>query len=140
MNEVPSVGSEIPLVEVGTHSRGAIFLDGKHLITPELESAVARIADRYQGFHLGRFDFKVPSSDHLQRGEDLRVIELNGVTSEQTEMWDPKHSLWTTWRMQHTQWSRAFRVGSQCAQKGAKVSALRAVLTEVWRFRQSQRN
>lgn len=140
MNEVPRAGSEIPLVEVGTHSRGAIFLDGKHLITPELEAAVARIADRYQGFHLGRFDFKVPSSDHLQRGEDLRVIELNGVTSEQTEMWDPKHSLWTTWRMQHTQWSRAFRVGALCAQKGAKVSTLRAVLTEVWRFRQSQRN
>jgi hypothetical protein len=140
MDHVPATGTHIPLVEVGTHSRGAIFLDGQHLITPDLQAAVAHLAGRYAGFHLGRFDFKVPSQEHLMRGKDLRVIELNGVTSEQTEMWDPKHTLWTTWRMQHAQWARAFQIGGQCAKQGAKVSGVGQVLAEVWRFRQSRRN
>ena len=140
MDDVPAAGTHIPLVEVGTHSRGAIFLDGQHLITPDLQAAVAQLAGRYPGFHLGRFDFKAPSQEHLMRGRDLRVIELNGVTSEQTEMWDPKHSLWTTYRMQHAQWARAFQIGDQCAKQGAKVSGVGQVLAEVWRFRQSRRS
>ena len=40
-DHVPAPGEVVPLVEVGTHARGAIFLDGEHLVTPELEAAVA---------------------------------------------------------------------------------------------------
>lgn len=135
MESVPRDGERITLVEVGTHSRGALFLDGGHLITPALEEAIAGIAAPYEGFHLGRFDLKAPSPEHLMRGEGLRVIELNGVSSEQTEMWDPKYSLLTTWRMQHDQWARAFAVGKLCAQAGTPVISIREVLKEVWRFR-----
>src|SRR5258707_577043 len=36
IQEVPATGEKVQLVEIGTHCRGAIFLDGSDAITPEL--------------------------------------------------------------------------------------------------------
>ena len=55
---VPAQGEEVRLVDVGTHSRGAIFLDGRRLWTPALEAAIDAIAQRYAGFYFGRFDVR----------------------------------------------------------------------------------
>ena len=91
--QVPGNGEAIQLVEIGTHCRGAIFLDGGHAITPQLEGAIDRIAQTVRGFYFGRFDIRVPEASDLPLGERLKVLELNGVTSEATHIYDPKLSV-----------------------------------------------
>ena len=54
----------MPLVEVGSHCRGAIFLDASDLLTPALEDAVERVSRPHPGFHLGRYDVRAESDPH----------------------------------------------------------------------------
>jgi hypothetical protein len=49
-----------PLMELGTHCRGAMFLDGGWVITPELEERFDAISRGFAGFYVGRFDVRVP--------------------------------------------------------------------------------
>lgn len=138
--DVPAPGEVVRLVEVGTHARGAIFLDGEHLVTPELEAAVERIAARYEGFHFGRFDVRAPSAAHLARGEGLAVIELNGVTSEATHVYDPKHSIFAAYRILFSQWEVAYAIGAANAAAGAPTTSLPGILM-AWRaYREAQRS
>ncbi len=44
LSYVPEPGERVKLVEIGSHCRGAIFLDATHLRTPELEAAVDQLA------------------------------------------------------------------------------------------------
>ena len=137
---VPASGEIVRLVEVGTHARGAIFLDGAHLVTPELEAAVERIAARYEGFHFGRFDLRAPSAEHLARGEGLKVIELNGVTSEATRIYDPKHSIVGAYRILFEQWEIAYAIGAANAAAGASTTSLAGILRAWMAYRRSQRS
>src|SRR4051794_22938569 len=53
--EIPSQGEAVSLAEIGSHCRGAIFLNAAHLETPTLRAAVDRAAKCFEGFFLGRF-------------------------------------------------------------------------------------
>ncbi|MEM9382027.1 MAG: alpha/beta fold hydrolase [Planctomycetota bacterium] len=139
-DEVPAEGEVVPLCSVGTHARGAIFLDGADLVTPELEATVERIARRYEGFYFGRFDVRVPSAEALSRGEDLSIIELNGVTSEATHVYDPRHSIVAAYRILFAQWRIAYRIGAANAARGAETTSLLGILSEWRRYRRRQRS
>ena len=109
---------------VGTHSRGALFLDGSDLISPELLDAVERMVEGYEGFYFGRFDVMVPREEDLPLGRNLMVIELNGLTSEATHIYDPKNSLFYAWRILIEQWSIAFRIAEQNRSRGCRPMGL----------------
>ncbi len=110
---IPEKGERIKLVELGTHARGAIFYDRNDLITPELSKEIDRISQSFEGFYFGRYDLKVPSEDHLKRGEGIKVIEVNGVTSESTDIYDPEHSFFFGIRTLIKQWRICYEIGSQ---------------------------
>lgn len=130
--EVPAAGEQIQLVEIGAHSKGTIFLDGTHYRTDALEAAIDRISRGFEGFYFGRFDLRVPSVEALQQGRDLKIIELNGVTSEATNIYDPGHSLWTAYRILFAQWRLAFAIGAQNLARGARVVSGRELLRLVF--------
>jgi hypothetical protein len=69
----------IELVEIGNHCRGAIFLDGIHLATPELLAAIDAASRGYEGFFFGRYDLRVPSEEHLKAG---RAASVDGLGAE----------------------------------------------------------
>ncbi len=99
--EVPAEGVTVSLTDLGTHCRGAVFLDGGHLLTPELEATIDRISKSFEGFHFGRYDIRVPSQEDLLHGRNLQIVELNGVTSEATHIYDPKNSIFDAY-LSHT--------------------------------------
>ena len=111
IHEVPAADQSIQLVEIGTHCRGAIFLDGSETITPQLEEVIDRIAKTFDGFFFGRFDIRVPSRQDFMTGRNLKIVELNGVTSEATHIYDPKISLLDAYRVLFEQWRIAFEIG-----------------------------
>jgi hypothetical protein len=126
-------------VEVGTHARGALFLDGRHLVTPELTAAIDRLSQRFAGFHFGRYDLRVPSEAHLRRGEGLGVIELNGVTSEATNVYDPALGIFEAYRILGAQWAAAYEIGAVHAARGTPTLGLVGILREWVRYRRAQR-
>ena len=126
--DVPAAGETIELVEVGTHARGALFLDGSALITPEMTAAFDAISRHFAGFYFGRYDVRVPSVDDFQQGKHITVLELNGVTSEATHVYDPKNRLFRAWRDLMRQWRIAFEIGAANAEKGFEPISARRFL------------
>lgn len=127
LDDVPATGEPVTLTELGTHCRGAVFLDGAELITPALEAAVERVSRAFDGFYFGRYDVRTKSAEAFRRGE-FTVIELNGLTSEATSIYDPKHSVWFGWRMLCRQWALAFAIGAENRTRGVKP----LTLGEIW--------
>jgi len=129
LDEVPPAGAVVPLVELGTHSRGALFLDGTAaLATPELRAAVDAISHAFAGFYFGRYDLRCPSVEDFRAGKNLRVIELNGVTSEATAIYDPRHTLFKAWRMLDQQWRLCFAIGAANRARGAPPTPVRELV------------
>lgn len=120
IDQIPAVDEVVRLIDIGTHSRGAVFLDGEWLKTAALESKIDEICRSFKGFYFGRFDIRVPTHKDLQLGQNLKIIELNGVTSESTNIYDPRYSLIDAYRILFRQWRLAFEIGAQNSKLGAR--------------------
>ncbi|HXU08708.1 MAG TPA: VTT domain-containing protein, partial [Blastocatellia bacterium] len=125
VNEVPAEGERVQLVEIGTHSKGALFLDGGWIKTPELETAIDEISRAFDGFYFGRFDIRTSSVDDFRAGRNFKIVELNGVTSEATHIYDPRNSLIAAYRVLFEQWRLAFEIGAKNRERGIKPSSAR---------------
>jgi len=127
--EIPAQGESIQLVELGTHCRGAVFLDGNRYKSDALLAKLDEVLSKYTGFGFGRFDLRVPSGEALTVGENIQILELNGVSSESTDIYDPKNGIFHAWRVLCQQWRVAFEIGVANRSKGATVPTLSEVLT-----------
>jgi len=125
LEEVPAPGERVVLAELGTHSRGSLFLDANDLWTPELEASVDALSRSFEGFHVGRYDVRAPSAEALRRGEGYKVLELNGVVSEPTHMYDPRHGLDYAYRAMFALWRDIFEIAAANRARGARPSTLR---------------
>ena len=134
--DVPAAGEVICLVEVGTHARGSRFHDGAVLQTEPLTDAIDQISQQFDGgFFYGRYDIRAPSAAAFSRGEGLMVLELNGVTSEPTHIYDPAHTVWAGWRVLIAHWQHAYRIGAANIARGAaEATSLRDLLRAVRHF------
>lgn len=134
LSEIPAEGESFPLIDIGTHSKGAIFLDGSWARTPALEDRIDRICRGYKGFYFGRFDLRSATVDEFRSGS-FKIIELNGVTSEATNVYDPRNSLVEAYRILFRQWRIAFEIGAQNRAAGEKATTFRylaGLLSERW--------
>jgi membrane protein DedA with SNARE-associated domain len=123
LTDIPDAGERVRIAELGTHSRGAIFLDGGHLVTSALEAAVDRVSQTHPGFHIGRYDVRAASIEALQRGE-FQVIELNGVSAEPTHIYDPAVTLCQAYAAMRAQWRMAFEIGAMNRAQGVQPMGL----------------
>ncbi|HXG66161.1 MAG TPA: hypothetical protein VNO70_13755, partial [Blastocatellia bacterium] len=133
--DVPAQGERVQLVELGTHCRGAVFLDGGWVKTDALEEAIDRVSREFKGFYFGRYDIRAASVEEFQRGERFKVIELNGVTSEATNIYDPKNSLWAAYKILFEQWRIAFEIGARNRARGVKPIPLRTLFKLLIQYR-----
>ncbi len=131
---VPANGEQIQLVELGTHCRGAVFLDGGEIKTDALENAIDELSKSYEGFYFGRYDIRTPSLADFKKGKNFKVVELNGVTSEATNIYDPKNSLFTAYKILFEQWRIAFEIGAQNRKRGIEPLPVLGVLRLVIAF------
>jgi hypothetical protein len=115
--DVPRCGEVVPLAELGSHCRGAVFLDGGHLQTAPLSSAVDSIASGFPGFYFGRFDVRASTLVDFQAGR-FEILELNGVSAEATHIYDPTVGILEAYRVLFTQWRIAFEIGAHNRRAG----------------------
>ncbi|MDT8389941.1 MAG: VTT domain-containing protein [Lentisphaeria bacterium] len=131
LGTVVPMGESVRLVDIGTHCRGAIFLDGGRLVTPGLLDRLDAIGMAYEGFFFGRYDVRAESPEAFSEGR-FTILELNGLTSEATHIYDPRHSLGYAYRILFEQWRLAFEIGAANRARGYPVTGL-AGLWRLWR-------
>jgi hypothetical protein len=126
---IPSAGERVSLGFAGNHCQGTMFVDGAHLITRPLTLAIDRVAKAYPGFYFGRFDLRYTDPDELAQGRGFAIVELNGLTSESTNIYTPGWSFWRGQRVLRRQWGYAFAIARENIARGHKP----ATLAELWR-------
>jgi len=129
---VPAPGERVRLAQAGNHAQGTEFRDGRALLTPALEARVDDIARRIDGFYFGRFDVRYRDRDAFMAGTDFAIVELNGVTSEATHIYDPERSLAQAWRTLAAQWSLAFAIGAANRARGHRSTPVLELARLVW--------
>lgn len=132
LDHVPAVGEPFKLVFAGNHCRGAIFRDGTHLVTDAMLERFDAIAKDVKEFYFGRFDVRFRSIEALQKGEDFRIVEINGTGSEATHIWDRAMGLREAYRILFEQWRMAFEIGAENRGRGHKSIGLFKFLS-AWR-------
>ena len=135
---VPEEGEEVQIVDIGTHARGAIFTDGRDLITDELRDRMNEICQSVPGYYFGRLDIKAQSPEHLREGKGLKIIEVNGVTSESTIIYDNKYSFFDGQRILMRQWALAFEIGAQNRSRGVVPAKVLGFIKRVFKSLTSQ--
>jgi hypothetical protein len=124
---VPAAGERVRLVLVGNHCKGSIFLDGRDAITPALTERIEALARAVPEFNFGRFDVRFASLAALRRGDGFTVIEINGVGSEATHVWDARAKLLPAWADQLAHYRAAFAIGAAERARGARPSGVPAM-------------
>ncbi len=82
---------EIVLTDIGNHSKGTQFLNGNHLINEKLTALIDEISLQTGGWYYGRMDIKYDNFEDLINGKHFKIIEVNGIISEPTHMYDASH-------------------------------------------------
>ena len=131
---IPEDGERVTLGFAGNHAQGAKFTDGEDLITPELSGRIDAIADGFRdeqgrGFDIGRFDIRCGSYEQLKRGEGLGIVELNGLSCEPTNLYDPSRSLPWAWGVILGYWRHVERLSDARIADGSGVPITKA---EAW--------
>jgi hypothetical protein len=123
------------LVEAGNHCQGAIFLDGGRLFSEALERRIDEISQSIPGFFVGRFDIRYASAQALRDGRDFQIIELNGASSEATNIYDPRNSLWNAYRTLFRQWEIVFAIADENRKRGLRTMSVRTILEKFSQYR-----
>jgi hypothetical protein len=63
----------------------------------------------------------------LREGRDFAIIEINGVGSEATHIWDPDTSLREVFAAQFRHYGTAFSIAREMRRRGARTSGLRTM-------------
>ncbi|MDZ7607968.1 MAG: hypothetical protein U5K79_20865 [Cyclobacteriaceae bacterium] len=96
-NTILPKDEKIRLEPIGNHCRGTSFHDANQLLGNQLSAVFDTISTPIDGFYYGRFDLKVPSAEDLLAGRNIKILELNGVSSEVAHIYDPDYSLLRAW-------------------------------------------
>lgn len=117
---VPAPGEAVRLGLAGNHCQGALFRDGRDLLTPAFESAIDGIARGFRGgLDYGRFDVRYESEAALGAGR-FTIVELNGATGEPTSMYDPDKGLAWALGLLAGQWRLLYELGAERRRAGSR--------------------
>lgn len=109
----------------GTHD--ALFKDQRRLATPALEERIEYLSRAHPGFFVGRYDVCARTAQEISGGH-FEVIELNGVSSEPTYIYDHATTLGEALRALMLQWRAAFQIGAANRAQGAPLTPLPTLL------------
>jgi len=136
LNEVIASEQPYKLIFAASHSRGAIFRDANDLITPALNREINKIMADLPEFYYGRMDIKFADIAHLQRGEQLEIVEINSASSESLHIWDRKTPFLVAISSLLFQYKTLFQLGAANRKRGYHPPKLKQLLAN-WKHEKS---
>ncbi len=129
--KIPSKGEKVYLEPIGNHNRGTTFLNGNHYVNDELLRVFDSISEEIPGFFYGRFDVKARSEKDFIAGRNIKILELNGVSSEPAHIYDPEYRLIQAYRDIAKHMRIVFEIAKMNYKKGIKRSSLKHFLKDL---------
>jgi hypothetical protein len=115
----------------GSHSRGTIFKNGNHLITPKMEETWDTLSKKIPEFYFGRFDVRFNNLSDLETLKNMKVVEINGAGAEATHIWDSKTSLLDAYKTLMKQYKLMYRIGAANKKRGFTPMKLKPLMARM---------
>lgn len=128
--KIPKKGESVCLSFIGSHTLGCMFTDDMHLLTPDLEQATFDVFTSQPGFNFGRVDVKAESEEALKTGKFV-IIEVNGVASLPTHMFDPKYSVFQAYKIFFEHAKYLAKIACEHKNKSMKLLPYKKILEKV---------
>ena len=125
LDHIPAPGEAVRLAFAGSHSRGAIFRDGTHWVTPAMQARFDALSKQIPEFYFGRYDIRFEEFTQVQAGHGFTVVEVNGAGAESTHIWDRRVSLFKAWGDLMKQYKLLFQIGRANRDRGFRPLSLR---------------
>ena len=91
--------------------------------------AFDKIQSQLPDCYFYRLDLKTPSVSDLQNGENIKILELNGVGSEPAHIYDPNYPLLKIWRDTWLLWAKMYEISEANNFLGAPYQTLKEFKT-----------
>ena len=133
LDEVPAKGTVVRLAVAASLRVGALYRDGAAHVTDALVSRLDEIARSMPEFYYGRFDVRFRTIEALGRGEDFRIVEINGSGAEAIHIWDPALTIVDAYRTWFEQHEILFEIAACNRRRGVAPLGLRGLIALQWR-------
>lgn len=140
LKSIPAAGERIVLEPIGNHNRGTTFLNGNNWINDEMEKAFDVLALQMPNSYYGRFDLRCISLESLQKGQDFKVLEFNGIGAEPAHIYDPKMPVRKKYAEIFRHWKIIFRIYTQQKARGIRPDSWRKMLNYLRKYRSYMRS
>ena len=137
LNTVIAANEKYYLNELGNHNRGANFINLKNEVDERLLSVINKINLYSKHFYYGRYDIKTSSLEDLKTGNNISILEYNGVGSEPNHIYDIGLSYRQAINTIAMHWKYMYEIGCINYKKGIKYIPF---WKGVKMFRQSRRH
>lgn len=127
--DILSEGERYQFHTIGNHSKGTMFMDGNHLISDRLQQTFDAISQELEGIYYCRYDIKCASWEALEKGEDFRILEINGIKSEPAHIYDPNYPVTDFYRTIWQHWDRIYAISKANRARGVATTPV----PEAWK-------
>ncbi len=111
LKTIPKNNQIIQLSVIGNHSKGTQFINGNHLISKKLEQTFDALSHQIPGWFYGRVDLKYNDFSEVENGNNFKIIEINGIISEPTHIYDAQNSSYfTALKSIRTHWKLLYQI------------------------------
>lgn len=124
LDRIPARGEVVRIALIGNQRAGALYRDGRRHITTALDARFDAIALSMTEFHYGRFDLRFETLEGFMRGEDLSIVEINGIGGEAIDCWDPRLPVREVYRRLADQQRLLFLIGQRNRARGFRPMAV----------------
>jgi len=134
IDRIPSTHEKVLLEPIGNHCRGTRFINCNHLINDDLNAAFDKISVPIKGFYYGRYDLKAKTIVDFQKGNHIKIMELNGASSEPGHIYDSAFSLIKAYRDLLYHWKRLANISAINIKNGLKPVSFVLIIKTYWKF------
>lgn len=128
LERVAIKGEAVPLMFVHNHDQGGVYRDGRAHITTELSNRFDEIARAMPNFYYGRFDVKFKAMDTFTKGQQFKIIEINGASSEAGDIFDADARLGVVYLSYFKRLNRLFAIGVANRRRGYRPVSLKKTI------------
>lgn len=134
INRIPEINEKVVLEPIGNHCRGTRFINYNHIINQKLNIVFDKISIPIQGFYYGRYDLKVKSIDDLLEGKNIKIMELNGASSEPGHIYDNSLTIFTAYKDLRYHWKRLADISAINIKSGLKPVPFSMIIKSYLKF------
>ena len=130
MVDVPEVDEEYVVHYIGNHAKGTQFLNGNAHLGEELNEVFTEMSSNVAGVFYGRYDLKVPHYADLIAGRNIKIFEMNGVSSEPGHIYDLSN-VFKAYKELSNHGLIIIKIANQNIKKGVKTTPLKTFISQV---------